>query len=139
MATINRGRSGKLTPHIMILNNRAAEVIDFYQAAFGAEERVPMLAEDGQWIMRAHRRVNGASVMLNDAFPEFRGPGATPEGPPAGIVLPPQVDDADRWFHRAVAAAGTSRMAPQDMLWGKRYSHVGDPFGPVRSIASPIR
>ncbi|MBV8973152.1 MAG: VOC family protein, partial [Sphingomonadaceae bacterium] len=100
-ATPNQGPTGGLTPHIQINDNRAAEAIDFYKAAFGAEEMTRMLAEDGRRIMHAHLHVNGASLMLHDDFPEYRGPGATPEGPPAGTGLHLQVDDADRWFDRA--------------------------------------
>ncbi len=108
-------------------------------AAFGAtRDASRLLADDGRRIMHAHLLINGASLMLNDDFPEHRGPGATPEGPPAGTVLHLQVDDADRWFDRAVAAGGTPRMPPQDMFWGDRYGHVGDPFGHVWSIATPL-
>ncbi len=139
MATANQGPTSGVTPHIMILNNRAAEAIDFYKAAFGAEERVRMLADDGVRLMHAHLEINGSSLMLNDDFPEYKGPGATPEGPPAGTVLHLQVDDADRWFERAVAAGATVRMPLQDMFWGDRYGHVGDPFGHVWSIATPIK
>jgi PhnB protein len=138
MATVNQGPTGGLTPHIMILNNRAAEAIDFYKAAFAAEERVRMLADDGVRLMHAHLEINGSSLLLNDDFPEFKGPGATPEGLPAGTVLHLQVDDADAWFERAVAAGATVRMPLQDMFWGDRYGHVGDPFGHVWSIAHPI-
>lgn len=139
MATVNQGPTSGLTPHIMILNNRAAAAIDFYKAAFGAEERVRMLADDGVRLMHAHLLINGASLMLNDDFPDYKGPGATPEGPPAGTVLHLQVDDADAWFARAVAAGATVRMPLQDMFWGDRYGHVGDPFGHVWSIATPIK
>ena len=106
----NQGPTSGLTPHIMILNNRAAEAIDFYKAAFGAEERVRMLADDGVRLMHAHLEINGSSLMLNDDFPEYKGPGATPEGPPAGTVLRLQVDDADALFDRAVKAGATVRM-----------------------------
>nr|WP_295661405.1 VOC family protein [Polymorphobacter sp.] len=139
MATQNQGPTGGLTPHIMILNNRAAEAITFYKAAFGAEERVRMLADDGVRLMHAHLEINGSSLMLADDFPEYKGPGATPEGSPAGIVLHLQVDDADAWFERAVAAGATVRMPLQDMFWGDRYGHLGDPFGFVWSIATPIK
>ncbi len=135
----NQGPTGGLTPHIQINGNRAAEAIDFYKAAFAAEEMTRMLAEDGKRIMHAHLHINGASLMLHDDFPEYRGPGATPDGPPAGTVLHLQVDDADRWFDRAVAAGASVRMPLQDMFWGDRYGHVGDPFGHVWSIACPVK
>ena len=118
-ATPNQGPTGGLTPHIMIRANRAAEAIDFYKAAFGAEERVRMLADDGVRIMHAHLLVNGASLLLNDDFPEYRGPGATPEGPPAGTVLHLQVDDVDAWFNRAVAAGGTVADAAAGHVLGR--------------------
>ncbi len=98
-----------------------------------------MLADDGTRIMHAHLHINGASLMLHDDFPEHRGPGATPDGPPAGTVLHLQVDDADRWFERAVDAGATVRMPLQDMFWGDRYGHVGDPFGHVWSIACRVK
>ncbi|QYE34968.1 VOC family protein [Polymorphobacter sp. PAMC 29334] len=139
MATVNQGPTSGLTPHLVILDNRAAEAIDFYKAAFGAEERVRMLADDGVRLMHAHLEINGASLMLNDDFPEYKGSGATPEGPPAGTVLHLQVDDADAWFDRAVAAGATVRMPLQDMFWGDRYGHVSDPFGHVWSIATPTK
>ena len=106
MAQPNQGPTGGLTPHIQINGGRAAEAIDFYTAAFGAEEMTRMLADDGKRLMHAHLHVNGASLMLHDDFPEYRGPGATPEGPPTGTVLHLQVDDAARWFARAVAGGG---------------------------------
>ena len=62
-----------------------------------------------------------------------------PAGPPAGTVLHLQVDDADAWFDRAVAAGASARMPLQDMFWGDRYGNVGDPFGHVWSIATPIK
>lgn len=133
----NQGPTSGLTPHIMILNNRAAEAIDFYKAAFGAEERV--LADDRVRLMHAHLEINGSSLMLNDDFPEYKGPGATPEGPPAGTVLHLQVDDGDALFDRAVKAGATVRMPLHDMFWGDRYGQVSDPFGHVWSIATPIK
>jgi len=139
MATAYQGPTSGLTPHIMIRDNRAAEAIAFYKAAFGAEERVRMVANDGVRLMHAHLIVNGSSLLLNDHFPEYQDPGALSNGPPSGTVLHLQVDDADVWFDRAIAAGATVRMPLQDMFWGDRYGHVGDPFGHVWSIATPIR
>lgn len=139
MATATQGPTSGPTPHILIRNNRAGEAVDFYTAALGAEERVRLLADDNVRLMHAHLLVNGASLMLNNDFPEHEGPDATPEGPPAGTVLHLQVDDADAWFARAVAAGATARMPLQDMFWGDRYGQVGDPFGHVWSITTPIK
>ncbi len=138
MAQPNQGPTGGLTPHIQINGGRAAEAIDFYTAAFGAAEMTRMAADDGKRLMHAHLHVNGASLMLHDDFPEYRGPNATPEGPPTGTVLHLQVDDADRWFDRAVAAGATVRLPLQNMFWGDRYGQVADPFGHLWSIACPV-
>ena len=134
MANAEQGPTSGLTPHLTIRDGRAAEAIDFYTRAFGAEERIRMPADDGKRLMHAHLVVNGSSLMLNDDFPEYRG---QPEGAPAGVTLHLQVDDADRWFARALAAGATESMKLQDMFWGDRYGQVADPFGYRWSIACP--
>jgi PhnB protein len=136
MATEDQGPTTGLTPHLTIRDGRAAEAIDFYTRAFGATERIRMPADDGKRLMHAHLTINGASLMLNDDFPEYRGGEA--EGAPSGLTLHLQVDDADRWFERAKQAGATEIMALQDMFWGDRYGQVSDPFGYRWSIATPI-
>jgi PhnB protein len=49
-----------------------------------------------------------------------------------------QVDNADAWFDRAVAAGARSAMPPQDMFWGDRYGQIVDPFGYRWSIAHSL-
>ena len=134
-----QGPATGLTPHLTIFGNRAAEAIDFYVAAFGAEDQRRMLADDGKRLMHAHLSVNGGSLMLNDEFPEYQGPADTGSGPPSGFVLHLQVDDADAWFDRAVKAGATARMPPADMFWGDRYGQLTDPFGYTWSIGSPLK
>lgn len=138
MTDAPQGPTTGLTPHLTITDNRAAEAIDFYKAAFGAEEHRRMLADDGKRLMHAHLAINGASLMLNDDFPEYHGPADVGSGPPAGVTLHLQVDDADAWFNRAVAAGATAKMPVADMFWGDRYGQVKDPFGYVWSIGAPI-
>jgi PhnB protein len=137
MTDAPQGPTTGLSPHIAINDGRAAEAIDFYAAAFGAVEQRRMLADDGTRIMHAHLLINGASLMLNDDFPEMRGGGPAPV--PDGVVLHLQVDDADAWFDRAVKAGADIRFPLADQFWGDRYGHVGDPFGYVWSIGAPIR
>jgi PhnB protein len=112
---------------------RAAEAIRFYEQAFGAEQAMPpMVADDGERIMHAHLRINGGSVMLNDDFPEY----GYAAGEPQAVTLHLQVDDADRWFERAVQAGATISMPLADQFWGDRYGQVKDPFGHSWSVGS---
>lgn len=135
----NQGPTTGLTPHITIRDKRAKEAIDFYKAAFGATEMTRMPAQDGERLMHAHLLINGASLMLNDDFPEYRGGADVGSGPPLGVTQHLQVDDADAWFDRAIKAGAAVAMPLQDMFWGDRYGQVSDPFGYRWSIAHPIK
>ncbi|MFC0102872.1 VOC family protein [Sphingopyxis terrae] len=132
----NQGPTGGLTPHIAIADKRASEAIEFYKQAFGAVEQVRMPAEDGVRLMHAHLLVNGSSLMMHDDFPEYSGQAMAA---PSGVTLHLQVDDADRWYDRAIAAGATSVMAPENMFWGDRYAQVKDPFGHLWSIGHPLK
>lgn len=135
----NDRRISSLSPHIFVSN--AAAAIDFYKKAFGAEELSRHAAPDGKRIMHAALLVNGATLMLCDDFPEFRGgKGSTPEalgGSP--VVLHLQVKDADSAFNRAVAAGATVAMPLADQFWGDRYGQITDPFGHTWSIGAKVR
>lgn len=137
MTDAPQGPATGLTPHICIRDGRAAEAVDFYARAFGATEQRRNLADDGKRLMHAHLHLNGASLMLHDDFPEFRGGQAA--GAPEGVVLHLQVDDADTWFERAVAAGASVTMPIGDQFWGDRYGQVADPFGYTWSIGAPIK
>ena len=132
----NQGPTGGLTPHIAIADKRASEAIEFYKQAFGAVEQVRMPAEDGVRLMHAHLLVNGSSLMMHDDFPEYSGQAMAA---PSGVTLHLQVDDADRWYDRAIAVGATSVMAPENMFWGDRYAQVKDPFGHLWSIGGPVK
>jgi PhnB protein len=131
MASIpNQGPTGGLTPHLQIGGGRAAEAIGFYVQAFGATElhRQPASESDPR-LMHAHLLLNGASLMMHDEFPEYGDPSEHDGGTPRGLTLHLQVDNADKWFDRAVAAGARAAMPLQDMFWGDRYGQVVDPFG----------
>lgn len=132
----DQGPTTGVTPHLTIRDGRAAEAVDFYKAAFGAEEATRMPADDGKRLMHAHVRINGGSVMLKDDFPEYRG---GPSLAPASVTLHLQVDDADRWIERAVAAGAEVTMPIADQFWGDRYGQVQDPFGHSWSIGAPVK
>jgi len=127
-----RGPSEGVTPYLTIGGGRAGEAAEFYKRAFGAEERFRMPADDGERLLHCHLSINGASVMLSD---DFSGSGAPA---PAGTTLHLQVDDADRWWARALAAGPCQvTMALADQFWGDRYGHFMDPYGHRWSIGGP--
>lgn len=114
---------GGVVPYLML--DGAAAAIEFYRRALGAEElgeRAKM--EDGR-ILNARIDVNGGSIMLMDPMPEHGYPATTHHG----FNLHLHVDDADRWFDRAVAAGCTVVMPMELQFWGDRYGMVKDPFG----------
>jgi PhnB protein len=131
-----QGPTTGVTPHLTIPSRGGQAAIEFYTRAFGATEvrRVP--AEDGERLMHAHLMINGASVMLNDEFPEMNG---EQDIAPKGVTLHLQVDDADEWWNRALLAGGVPLFPLADQFWGDRYGQLRDPFGHTWSIGSPIR
>jgi PhnB protein len=128
-----------LSPHLFVSN--AAAAIKFYKKAFNAEEVSRHAAPDGKRIMHAALLVNGATLMLCDDFPEYRGgKGSTPEalgGSP--VVLHLQVTEADPVFNQAVAAGAKVAMPLADQFWGDRYGQITDPFGHTWSIGAKLR
>ena len=136
MAHEDQGPSGGVTAHLTIRDNRAAEAIDFYGRAFGAESVMdPHMDDKGERIMHAHLLINGGHLMLNDDFPEYGG-AATP---PGSLTLHLQVPDADAAWDRAIGAGATERMPLADQFWGDRYGQVTDPFGFAWSIGAPSK
>jgi len=132
----NQGPTAGVTPHLTIPSRGGHAAVEFYQRAFGAEVLDRKAAEDGDRLMHVHLRINGASVMLHDEFPEYGHPA---DVQPQGVLLHLQVDDADEWWNRAILAGGVPVHPLADQFWGDRYGQLRDPFGHGWSIGSPIR
>ena len=130
-----QGPTDWITAHLTISDGKAAEAIDFYGRAFGAEEVRRHMADDGKRIMHAYLHVNGGTLMLNDEFPEYMSAPATP---PGSVVLHLQVTDADAAWARAVDAGAAVHFPLGDQFWGDRYGQVKDPFGFTGSIGAPL-
>ena len=115
----------------------AAEAIAFYERAFGAEE-LARLPGPGGTIVHACLRINGATVMLSDAFPDYGmvGPKALGGSPVTVHLMVPDVDAA---FARAVEAGATVMMPVADQFWGDRYGALRDPFGHNWSLGTHVR
>ena len=120
----NQGPAGGITAHLTIREGKAAEAIDFYKRAFGAEAAMdPFMADDSKRIMHAHLLINGGHLMLNDDFPEYGGAATAP----GSVTLHLQVKDADAAWNRALEAGATEKMPLADQFWGDRYGQLTDP------------
>ncbi len=123
-----------VTPHLVIRG--AANAIEFYQKAFGAEEIARMPGPDGKSIMHAEIKIGNSVVMVCDEFGEqCKGP-QTLGGSPVALHL--YVQDAKAAYDRAVKAGAKATMPLQDMFWGDRYGRLTDPYGHEWSIAQHI-
>ena len=135
MTDPNLIQPGGVTPYLTIPSRGGQAAVEFYRAAFGAEEQFRNLADDGERLLHSRLVINGGLVMLSDEFPEY---GQTPEVQPKGVTLHLQVDDADAWWGRALAAGCVPVTPLDDQFWGDRYGRLMDPFGHCWSIGAPI-
>jgi PhnB protein len=115
--------------------DNAAEAIDWYKKALGAEEVARASGPDGK-IMHAEIRIGDSRIMVNDPMMGGKGPKAF-GGSPASLWL--YVEDCDALFNRAVAAGATvlpGMGAMADQFWGDRSGSFSDPHGYRWTIAS---
>ncbi len=131
---VDRPTTG-ITPFLAIRDRQAKAALDFYAKAFGAQIVERNAAQDGERLMQASLKINDGWLMLSDEFPEM----GFKAQPPESVTLHLQVDDADRWFTRAVDAGCAVLMPIGDQFWGDRYGQVQDPFGHRWSIGSPLK
>ncbi|QCI67412.1 VOC family protein [Phreatobacter stygius] len=124
---------GGLLPYLMV--DGAVKAGEFYKRAFGAKE-VFMHPVDAQGrTMHLHLHINGSSLMLSDAYPEYGQPLAKPQGFSLQLV----VDDIDAWWTRAVEAGAEVVMPVELMFWGDRYGQLRDPFGFTWAMNAPVK
>jgi PhnB protein len=114
---------GSVTPFINVKG--AADAIEFYKKAFGAEERNRMPDPKGQ-IMHAEIKIGNSLIMISDAM----------MNPPTQSSLHLYVEDADASWKRATAAGAQVVMPLQDQFWGDRYGVLSDKWGNRWGIAT---
>jgi PhnB protein len=122
-----------VTPHLVVRN--AAQAIEFYKRAFGAEERSRFEMPVGA-IGHAELKIGDSVIFLADEMPAPGGSQSPQSVGGSTCTLNIYVDDVDKLFDQAVNAGGKSVMPVADMFWGDRYGTLTDPFGHVWSIAT---
>lgn len=121
-----------VTPYLVVRD--AAAAIDFYKAAFGAEE-VMRMAEPSGKVMHAELRIGDSRVMLADECPEMgaKAPDAF-GGSPVSLHL--YVENVDAVSAQATAAGAKVARPVEDQFYGDRTGTFTDPSGHIWHIAT---
>lgn len=123
-----------VTPHLIL--DRAAQALDWYKKALGAEEKARAVGPDGK-VMHAELQIGTSRIMLNDEMGGGKSAKAFGGSP---ISLWVYVPDCDAVFNRAVSAGAQVGPGPMgqltDQFWGDRSGTFTDPFGYQWTIAT---
>jgi uncharacterized glyoxalase superfamily protein PhnB len=103
----------------------AAEALEFYKKAFGAEEKVRMPGPSNT-VMHSEIEIGDSIVMVADAL----------MNPATESSLVVYVPDVDASWKRATSAGATVVMPLGDMFWGDRYGVVADRWGNRWALAT---
>jgi len=123
-----------VTPQLTLDN--AAQAIEWYKKALGAQEVARATGPDGK-VLHAEIRIGDSLIMLNDDMMGGNSPNAI-GGSPASLWV--YVEDCDALFNRAVAAGAKVPDGPMgqltDQFWGDRTGTLNDPHGYTWTIAT---
>jgi len=120
----------------------AIAAIGFYTAVFGAEQKALMPALDGVRIMHCELIINGGSVMLADAFPEFGNTRVPIPGEPVIMSVSLEftaTETVDETFNRAMTLGAKPETKPMNSFWGTRLATFRDPFGHRWILNAPLK
>ncbi len=128
-----------VAPYLTVSPAMAA--IAFYTAVFKAEQKAFMPALDGLRVMHCELAINGGTVMLADAFPEF---GQT-RMPLPGELATGSVSleyasaaEVDEVFAKATQFGAKGETNPTNSFWGTRLATFRDPFGHRWILNAPL-
>src|SRR5436190_7581988 len=125
----------KTTVSPMLSVRKGARAVEFYKAAFDAQELFRIESDDGAVV--AELAIGSSSFWVADESPEHLN--FSPESLGGGSVrMVLTVKDPDGVFDRAVAA-GASVVSPvSNQPYGWRVGRIVDPFGHHWEIGKPI-
>jgi PhnB protein len=123
-----------VTPYLIIKG--AAQAIDFYKDAFGAQEIMRMPGPNNT-IGHAELRIGDSVVMLADEPPN--GLHRSPEafgGSPVSLMI--YIEDVDKVFARALSLGAKQTRGVEDQFYGDRSGNLVDPFGHGWTVATHV-
>jgi PhnB protein len=115
-----------VTPYLVIQGT--AQLIEFLQKAFQAEETFRLEAPDGS-ISHAEVRIGDSRMMMGEAQGEIA---------PMPAMLHLYVEDVDAVYQQALQAGAESIREPEDQFYGDRTGGVKDSFGNQWWIATHV-
>jgi PhnB protein len=122
-----------VAPLLNVRRGKAA--VDFYKAAFGAEEISLVESPDGEIV--AQLQMGSSSFWLADESPVHKNPGPeTLGGSTARMVL--VVEEPDAVFAQALSAGAHTVWPVADQRYGWRVGRLVDPFGHHWEIGKPL-
>ncbi len=124
-----------VTPSLVVRN--AAQAIEFYKKALGAEELMRMASPGGK-IGHAELKIGDSIIFLTDENPEMGCKSPQTLGGTAGSLYL-YVADVDKAFQRAIDAGGKATMPVADMFWGDRFGQFTDPYGHSWGLSTHVK
>ena len=125
-----------ITPTIFVRG--AAQAIDFYKQAFGAEEICRHTTPDGSKIVHGEVKVGDSTLFICDEFPEWGANSPeTLNGNSSAFYL--YVENSDESFDRAVSAGATVVRPVEETFWGDRVGVISDPYGHKWNFSTHVR
>ncbi|MGZ3722282.1 MAG: VOC family protein [Bdellovibrionales bacterium] len=121
-----------ITPYLVVRD--AAQAIEFYKKAFGAEE-LYRLEMDGGKIGHAEIKIGDSPVMIADEYPDmgYNSPLAL-KGTPVSLMI--YVKDVDTFAANAVKHGLKMKKPIEDRFYGDRNGSFQDPYGHEWTIAT---
>jgi uncharacterized glyoxalase superfamily protein PhnB len=117
-----------VTPRLVVHDGAAA--IDFYRAAFGAEELGERFTDPDGALIHAEVRIGDAVVMVTQQTGDDGVAAAPPSvGGSVTAIMATYWEDVDAVWERALAAGGEVIYPLADQFYGERGGRLRDPFG----------
>jgi PhnB protein len=122
------------TPYLIV--SGAAQAIEFYKQAFGAQELFRMPGPGGR-LAHAEIKIGDSVIMMADEARDmgYRSPRSL-GGSAVSILL--YVEDVDARFNRAVESGAKVQRPVTNQFYGDRSGTLEDPFGHVWTVATHV-
>jgi PhnB protein len=118
-----------VTPRLVVRDGAGA--IDFYRAAFGAEEIGDRFTAPGGELIHAEVRIGDSVVMITQDAGDADAPARSPDslGGSVSAIMATYWEDVDAAWQRALAAGAEVVYELADQFYGERAGRLRDPFG----------